>query len=385
MAPGRGACQNARAAKSARHLGSVGRTVQDILRRMLGQGEALEPPTIEAQVVPTPTLWLLGKTGSGKSSLIRLLTGEAEIGPGFAPCTRTAMAYDFPRERPLLRFLDTRGLGEVGYDPADDLAAAEEGSHAIVALARLDDPVQGAVTDVVAAVRDRRPRAPILLVHTGADLAPEPAARERARARAQAAFEEAAGGRLAHVVVALPPGAPEAIGVEELHAALAAILPETSLLMMRERAESEEARRFAEHRPLVLWYAGAAAAADTTPIVGAVSVPALQGAMLNALAQRYRVPWTRARIGAFAGALGSGVLLRYAAGYAARQGAKLVPGIGQTLGAAAAATVSFAATYALGRAACFWLDREARGEPANEEVLRRLYAEAFKRARHAPR
>ncbi|MGI9569635.1 MAG: kinase, partial [Desulfobulbia bacterium] len=38
-----------------------------------------------------PTLWLLGKTGAGKSTLIQALTGDSqvEIGNGFQPCTRT--------------------------------------------------------------------------------------------------------------------------------------------------------------------------------------------------------------------------------------------------------------------------------------------------------
>jgi hypothetical protein len=42
---------------------------------------------------------------------------------------------------PVMRFLDTRGLGEVSYDPTKDLAAAESGSHVIIVFARLDDPV----------------------------------------------------------------------------------------------------------------------------------------------------------------------------------------------------------------------------------------------------
>ncbi|MGI9441201.1 MAG: hypothetical protein ACR2N1_01975, partial [Rubripirellula sp.] len=39
-----------------------------------------------------PTLWLLGKTGAGKSTLVQSITGnsQAEIGKGFRPCTRTA-------------------------------------------------------------------------------------------------------------------------------------------------------------------------------------------------------------------------------------------------------------------------------------------------------
>jgi predicted GTPase len=63
--------------------------------------------------LPTPVFWLLGKTQSGKSSIIRAMTGStrAEIGNGFRPCTRTAQQYPFPDEAdPLIRFLDTRGL-----------------------------------------------------------------------------------------------------------------------------------------------------------------------------------------------------------------------------------------------------------------------------------
>ncbi len=77
------------------------------------------------QQMPVPVFWLLGKTQSGKTSLIRSLTGaeSAEIGKGFQPCTRFSRQYQFPlREAPLLTFLDTRGLDEPGYDPAEDLA-----------------------------------------------------------------------------------------------------------------------------------------------------------------------------------------------------------------------------------------------------------------------
>lgn len=70
----------------------------------------------EARVrMPVPVLWLLGKTQAGKTSIIRALTGSeaAEIGNGFQPCTRSSRFYDFPADAPVVRFLDTRGLGEV--------------------------------------------------------------------------------------------------------------------------------------------------------------------------------------------------------------------------------------------------------------------------------
>src|SRR5437899_6752441 len=72
-----------------------------------------------------PVFWLFGKTQSGKTSIIKYLTGanEAEIGHGFKPCTRYSRQYQFPTaEAPLLTFLDTRGLDEPGYDPGEDLA-----------------------------------------------------------------------------------------------------------------------------------------------------------------------------------------------------------------------------------------------------------------------
>src|SRR5262249_22317072 len=76
------------------------------------------------QRLPVPVLWLFGKTQSGKTSIIRYLTGAdaAEIGQGFRPCTRFSRLYEFPTaEAPLLTFLDTRGLDEPGYDPSEDL------------------------------------------------------------------------------------------------------------------------------------------------------------------------------------------------------------------------------------------------------------------------
>src|SRR5690606_40968696 len=69
----------------------------------------------------------LGKVQSGKTSIVRALTGctDAEIGTGYAPCTRTSRVFDFPPEAPVIRFLDTRGLGEARYDPTEDLRSEE--------------------------------------------------------------------------------------------------------------------------------------------------------------------------------------------------------------------------------------------------------------------
>ena len=36
------------------------------------------------------------------------------------PCTQSFRRYDFPSEKPLLRFLDTRGLAEADYNADED-------------------------------------------------------------------------------------------------------------------------------------------------------------------------------------------------------------------------------------------------------------------------
>ena len=52
-----------------------------------------------------PLVWVVGKVQSGKTSIIRTLTGasDAEIGAGFRACTRTARIFDFPAEAPIIR------------------------------------------------------------------------------------------------------------------------------------------------------------------------------------------------------------------------------------------------------------------------------------------
>ncbi|MCK9469976.1 MAG: GTPase domain-containing protein, partial [Porticoccaceae bacterium] len=87
-----------------------------------------------------PVIWLLGKSGAGKTSVIAALTGAGhdQIGNGYQPCTRTSQLYDFPAETPLIRFLDTRGLDEASYDPSEDLAWHQSQAQLIMVVMRLD-------------------------------------------------------------------------------------------------------------------------------------------------------------------------------------------------------------------------------------------------------
>ena len=315
---------------------------------------------------PIPELHLLGKAGAGKTTLFRALTGQGQIGSGFRPQTRQAETFDLPPEAPVLRLVD---------HPALD-AAAFPGGAAVLAVARLDDPVQAPLAAALGGLRRSRRGLRVALALTGAERVPDPAARARVAAAIRADLSRAAGGPLPMVELGLEPDG-QLLGLSDLIEILSALLPGAAGQAFATAERDAEALAFATHQPLILRHAAGAGAADLLPVLGAIGVPAAQGAMLTALARAMGVSWTRQRAAMFASALGAGALARMGAGFALRQGAKLVPVVGQTLGAAAAGAASGALTWALGRAAHAWLWSEARGQRMDEAALRSLFARAL--------
>ena len=119
--------------------------------------------------IPSPVFWLLGKTQSGKSSIIRALTGDsrAQIGDGMRPVTRTAYLYEFPDEEScLIQFLDTRGLGETDYDPAEDMSTFQGQAHVLVVVMKAMDHAQESVMTAVRTVLKKQPHWPVIVVQT---------------------------------------------------------------------------------------------------------------------------------------------------------------------------------------------------------------------------
>lgn len=328
-----------------------------------------------------PMIWLLGKTGAGKSSLVQALTGQAqaEIGNGFQPCTRLAWSYDFPPKQPLVRFLDTRGLGEAGYDPTEDLAECRDRSHVVLVVCRLDDPVQGEVADALATITRKDSKMRAILVLTGTDLLLDEQALSRARRTIMHQIQQAVKRKLPVAAMSLAPGrAFDDDGLAQLRGYLLDALPAAGLLLAKERVRNAEEAAFQKVRRRVLFYAGIAGSTDVAPVIGAISVPATQVSMLRELGQHYGVSWDRKTSAAFLGALGLGIGARFTASYGFRQLAKLIPVYGQTVGAAASGSVSFFATYALGRTAAYFLHHRASGSISSEVELRQVYASAFK-------
>ncbi|MDZ4850250.1 MAG: GTPase [Pirellulaceae bacterium] len=118
---------------------------------------------------PIPSIWLFGKTGSGKSSIIRYLTGaeSATIGEGYRPETKTSRRFDFPDPMdPLLAFIDTRGLGEATYDPTEDIERFNSSSQLMIIVVRVADHALQSVISPLRSIRKASPNRPMLLVLT---------------------------------------------------------------------------------------------------------------------------------------------------------------------------------------------------------------------------
>ena len=387
------------------------------LRRRLHQ--ALSIPNVDAEQLaqalnkaaerePAPVVWLLGLAQSGKTSIVRALTGSsrAQIGDGFRPCTRTASIYDFPQEVPVVRFLDTRGLGEVGYDPSEDIALCEEQSHLLIVVVRAAETRPQPVLDVLRKVRKRHPDWPVVVAQTclhhayddsqPGHVLPYPyhnddwpgAVPEAVRRLLLAQREFITGlpgnGPLLWVPIdfTLPDDGfePTDYGLDALWDAIeeaASLGLETRL-----RADSEISDVYSRAaHPHIVGFSLAAGTVGALPVVDLALVPALQAGLLHRLAGLYQQRWTARRSAEFLGLLGSGFAAAYGARLAGRSLVKLIPVWGQTAGAVLGATASGAITFALGKAACAYLGRKNDGLAINSTALRQAYRDGLDQGR----
>ena len=385
----------------------------------VSQALTLDDPAKPAQLNPAdidrlareaaPVVWLLGKTGAGKSSVIAALTkaSHAEVGHGFESCTRSAEFFDFPAGAPLIRFLDTRGLSEPGYDPAADIAWCQAHAHLIVVVMKAADPSQDEVIAALHAVRRVHPEWPMVVVQTGlhdlyasptdnhpGDYAfdsqgrqtgPEQVPRQLANALAfqQTLFKGLKGTPPLFVPVDFTQASDgfdqSAYGQQALIEAILEVAPASVQRLMRIKLGQEESGQPALldqdlHMQILYWSAGAAAV-GAAPVVGLVTVPATQAAMLAQLARRHGLSWELKDLSALAGMLGLAIMANQGALLAFRQLAKMGPWV-----IPLAAAQDYAVTYALGRAACVYLDAQRDQGEATAQQVRAAFAAGLRQA-----
>lgn len=352
---------------------------------------------------PLPVVWLIGKAQAGKTSIIRALTGSAtaEIGNGFQPCTRTARFYDFPAEAPVVRFLDTRGLGEVAYDPAEDMHYCESQAHLALGVMKAMDIRQDAVREVLRAVRQRHPEWPVLIAQTGLheayppggehalpypyDRQPWPSRIPHDLTRALCAQRDSLGTLPGSAPVSWVPvdltlpedgWKPVDYGLEALWAAIGHSSESGLQARLQGDAGVRDVYARAAH-PHIVGHALVAAGIGALPLVDLAGVPAVQVKLLHSLATLYEQHWDRRRIAEFFSLLGIGVSASYVARMLGREVVKLIPGWGPTVGAMWGATASGAMTYALGKTASAYFVSRRQDRPVDAEAMRRVYAEAL--------
>lgn len=369
---------------------------------------------------PVPVFWLIGKTQSGKTSIIRYLTGavDAEIGQGFKPCTRYSRQYQFPTpEAPLLTFLDTRGLDEPGYDPAEDLAQFDATTHVVVLTVKALDHAQERFIKHWRVIRRSRPQRPVVLALTCLHEAypqKQHAAYEwrvargegrekdqgqvkgdengTPRAAASAELEKSLAAQrerfngLCDYMVPIDLTPPEEgfndpnYGGENLKETLLHALPGgyRQTLLMLDEATRQLQDFYAGHAlPYILGYSSLAATAGAFPVpwVDLLALPSIQTRMIYQLADLYGQPLSGQRFMELASTLGMGILMRQAV----REVVKFVPVVGSLAGA----TLAWTSTYALGKAFCFYYSAIHKGHVPQPEQLRHYYQDQLHQAAQA--
>ncbi len=407
------------------------------LKRLFGVGED-RPPDLDATLAdlhkktPAPVFWMIGKTQSGKTSIIKFLTGadNAVIGSGFRPTTRTTRRYEFPTaEAPLLEFLDTRGLDEPGYNPVADIETLDPVAHVVIVTAKATDFAQGNIRAILESIRDVNPSRSVVLcittLHEAIPRQPHPTPYPFAGVWNQNSPHPptpSPRGRGGEDLLPLSPGqggvggegsaiAPDLLrciehhakefaglfdilvpidltkaedgfaepnyGGEQLKSALLHVLPDAyrqTMLRLKEATETLKDIHLQHAIPIILGYSTLAGTAGGVPMpfVDMVLIPGIQARMAHHLAGVYGQPMTTERFREIAAAVGIGLVSRQLA----RQATKFIPFVGSAVGAA----VGAASTYAFGRALCYYFESVCEGHVPDAASLKAYYQDQYKAA-----
>lgn len=378
--------------------------INRILNPRVSDGQLHETLEQARQNMPIPVIWLLGKAQSGKTSIIKALTGSsrAEIGQGFRACTRQSAVFDFPDEdTAFVRFLDTRGLGEIDYDPTDDIAWCQSQAHLLIVVIKAMDHELDGVLSATLAIRATQPKWPLLVVQTclhegypskgGDHLQPYPFSGDQFRSTCPSDLARSLSVQRQHfkelnaefVAVDFTQEEdgylPVHYGLEALWSAIELALPiGLQHILLQNRLYSEQLNDvYAQHAyPHVMGYAISAGLLAMTPIPVASTplIISIQGKMFHSIASIYGLPLTRRSIYEVASAVGIGGM---SIGFGVRELTKIIPGWGTLVSGLSTATI----TYALGMTLCYYYAQTQQGHAFTPKMLKTVYEEQLQRGR----
>lgn len=354
--------------------------------------------------LPTTEALLIGKPQSGKSSIVRGLTGvSAEIvGQGFRPHTQHTQRYAYPsNDLPLLIFTDTVGLGDVSQETQGiiqeligDLQKDSRRARVFIITVKINDFATDTLRQIVQQLRLKYPDIPCLLAVTCAhevyppdidnhptNYPPDFAEVERAFSAIQKTFSGLFN-RAVLIDFTLEEDGynPVFYGIEALRDNLAQLLPEAEARAIYQLLDKEASEQIGNlyrdvGRRYMLAFAimAATAAAVPLPLATMPVLTALQVSMVSLLGKLYGQNLTPSQAGGILSAIAGG----FFAQAVGRELIKFIPGIGSVVAASWAA----AYTWSLGEGACVYFGDIMGGKKPDPNKIQAVMREAFKEAK----
>ena len=321
------------------------------------------------------------------------------IGKGFRPETRYSRLFSFPDEEvPIVRFLDTRGLGEASYDAAADLAAFDERTQLVIATVRATDQAAEEIAVPLKKIRQANPQRPVILAVTclhdaypglqqpdpdpfDSSPRPLPESVPDDLKRCLAAHYERFDGLFEQAVpIDLTPAgegfaAPD-FGGPRLKQAILDHLPRAyrqTLLQMEPLHEFLSEMHQSRSAPIILAHSVLAASAAAVPVpwIDLPVVTAIQSHLIHRLAKANDQPLDAATFAQVSVAIGGRIAVRMGL----REMLKFIPWVGMAANAAAA----FALMYASGWVWYWYFLQIQQGHIPSADELRDVYREELQK------
>ena len=353
--------------------------------------------------LPTTEALLIGKPQSGKSSIVRGLTGVSAdiIGQGFRPHTQHTERYAYPSEDlPLLIFTDTVGLGDINQETASIIAELESEleqetnrARILILTVKINDFATDTLKNVATQLRKKYPHIPCLLtvtclhelyppdVENHPSYPPDYEELNRAFAAIKQDFAELCNFSVMIDFTLEEDGyQPVFYGLEAFTNALAELLPEAETNTIHQLLNDSATQKIGNlyrdtARRYLIAFSSIAATLAAVPLPFATMpvLTALQISMVGLLGKLYGQNLTPSQAG--------GVISAFAGGFVAqtvgRELIKFIPGFGSVIAASWAA----AYTWALGEGACVYFGDLMGGKKPDPKKIQSVMRESFQSAK----
>ncbi len=353
--------------------------------------------------LPTTEALLIGKPQSGKSSIVRGLTGVSPdiVGQGFRPHTQYTERYTYPSEElPLLIFTDTVGLGDINQETASIIAELESEleqetncARILILTVKINDFATDTLKNIATQLRNKYPHLPCLLavtclhevyppqVEDHPSYPPDYEEVNRAFSAIKEIFQELCDFSVLIDFTLEEDGyQPVFYGLEALTNALAELLPEAetnTIYQLLDKSATQQIgnlyRDTARHYILAFSSIAATLAAVPLPFATMPVLTALQISMVGLLGKLYGQNLTPSQAG--------GVISAFAGGFVAqtvgRELIKFIPGFGSVVAASWAA----AYTWALGEGACVYFGDLMGGKKPEPKKIQSVMEKSFQSAK----